>query len=77
MNPLLNLEKHGQAVWLDYIRRNLLTEGDFLFEDDGLRGVTSNPTIFEKAIGTLCQTLLDNGGQVQEGGKKQEELKPS
>ena len=52
MNPLLDLKKHGQSVWLDYIRRSLLTGGDFerLIEEDGLRGVTSNPTIFEKAI---------------------------
>jgi transaldolase len=52
MNPLLNLKKHGQSVWLDYIRRSLLTEGHFrrLIEEDGLHGVTSNPTIFEKAI---------------------------
>jgi transaldolase len=52
MNPLLDLEKHGQSVWLDYIRRSLLTDGDFkrLIDEDGLRGVTSNPAIFEKAI---------------------------
>jgi len=52
MNPLWDLKKHGQSVWLDYIRRNILTNGDFkrLIEEDGLTGVTSNPTIFEKAI---------------------------
>jgi transaldolase len=52
MNPLLDLKKHGQSVWLDYIQRSLLTGGDFerLIEEDGVRGVTSNPTIFEKAI---------------------------
>jgi transaldolase len=52
MNPLLDLRKHGQSVWLDYIQRSLLTGGDFerLIEEDGLLGVTSNPTIFEKAI---------------------------
>jgi transaldolase/glucose-6-phosphate isomerase len=46
------LEAQGQAVWLDYIRRNLLTSGELkrLVEEDGLSGVTSNPTIFEKAI---------------------------
>jgi len=51
-NPLREIEKLGQAVWLDYIRRNLLTSGDLkrLMEDDGVSGVTSNPTIFEKAI---------------------------
>lgn len=52
MNPLLDLQKHGQSIWLDYIRRNLLHDGSFqrLIDKDGLRGVTSNPTIFEKAI---------------------------
>src|SRR4051794_14212440 len=51
-NPLRALEVFGQSVWLDYIRRSLITSGELrrLIEDDGLRGVTSNPTIFEKAI---------------------------
>jgi hypothetical protein len=41
----------GQAIWLDYIRRSFITSGDLqALVDDGLRGVTSNPTIFEKAI---------------------------
>lgn len=52
MNPLLELRKHNQAVWLDYIRRDLITGGGLraLVEQDGLSGITSNPTIFEKAI---------------------------
>src|SRR4051812_42385798 len=43
---------YGQSLWLDYIRRDLLTSGEFarLVKEDGIRGVTSNPTIFEKAI---------------------------
>jgi transaldolase/glucose-6-phosphate isomerase len=47
----LHLE-HGQSVWLDYIRRHLLQSGEFarLVQEDGIRGVTSNPSIFEKAI---------------------------
>ena len=51
-NPLLALEVFGQSVWLDYIRRSLITSGELrrLIEEDGLRGVTSNPAIFEKAI---------------------------
>jgi transaldolase len=42
----------GQSGWLDYIRRDLITSGGLrrLIEDDGLRGMTSNPSIFEKAI---------------------------
>src|SRR5208337_2883920 len=52
MNPLKALNHYGQSVWLDYIRRNLITSGELkrLIEEDGLRGVTSNPSIFEKAI---------------------------
>ena len=51
-NPLKDLLKYGQSVWLDYIRRNLITSGELkrLIEEDGLRGMTSNPAIFEKAI---------------------------
>ena len=52
MNPLRQLREHGQSVWLDTIRRNMVTEGELqrLIEEDDLRGVTSNPTIFEKAV---------------------------
>jgi transaldolase/glucose-6-phosphate isomerase len=51
-NPLKDLLNYGQSVWLDYIRRDLLTSGELkrLIEEDGLRGMTSNPAIFEKAI---------------------------
>ncbi|MGH7658022.1 MAG: transaldolase family protein, partial [Gemmatimonadales bacterium] len=53
-NPLLELSGLGQAIWLDYITRDLMTEGELqrLIDEDGLRGMTSNPTIFEKAIGS-------------------------
>lgn len=51
-NPLKELLSYGQAMWLDYIRRDLFTTGKLkkMIEDDGLRGMTSNPSIFEKAI---------------------------
>ena len=51
-NPLTELHKLGQSFWLDNINRPLITSGELkrLVEEDGLRGVTSNPTIFEKAI---------------------------
>ncbi len=51
-NPLRELSQFGQSVWLDYIRRSLITSGELkrLVAEDGLRGVTSNPSIFEKAI---------------------------
>ena len=51
-NPLKELLNYGQSMWLDYIRRDLITSGSLkkMIEDDGLRGMTSNPSIFEKAI---------------------------
>jgi transaldolase len=51
-NPLLQLNALGQSIWYDYITRDLLLSGelDRLIREDGLRGMTSNPTIFEKAI---------------------------
>jgi transaldolase len=51
-NPLKGLLAHGQSPWLDFIRRNILLNGDLkkMIADDGLRGMTSNPAIFEKAI---------------------------
>jgi transaldolase/glucose-6-phosphate isomerase len=52
MNPLKTLQNYGQSVWLDFIRRNLIKSGELgrMIDEDGLRGVTSNPAIFEKAI---------------------------
>src|ERR1700684_2269466 len=51
-NPLKALLGYGQSMWLDYIRRDLITSGSLktMIEEDGLRGMTSNPAIFEKAI---------------------------
>src|SRR5258707_661286 len=51
-NPLKGLLAYGQSPWMDYIRRDLLTGGGLkkYIDNDGLRGMTSNPTIFEKAI---------------------------
>jgi transaldolase len=51
-NPLKQLGTLGQSIWLDYIRRDLMASGRLrrLIEEDGLRGMTSNPSIFEKAI---------------------------
>ena len=51
-NPLRKLGTLGQSIWLDYIRRDLIVSGELrrLIEEDGLRGMTSNPSIFEKAI---------------------------
>lgn len=51
-NPLRGLLAYGQSPWLDFIRRNILLNGDLkkMIANDGLRGMTSNPAIFEKAI---------------------------
>ena len=53
-NPLRQLGQAGQAVWLDFVQRKMLEDGGLkaLIENDGLTGVTSNPSIFEKAIGS-------------------------
>jgi transaldolase/glucose-6-phosphate isomerase len=54
MNPVKALETHGQAVWLDFLARGFTARGDLkaLIDNEGLKGVTSNPSIFEKAIGS-------------------------
>jgi transaldolase/glucose-6-phosphate isomerase len=53
MNPLKQLNDCGQSPWLDYLKRSLIESGELqtLIERDGLKGITSNPSIFEKAIG--------------------------
>src|ERR1700686_4575306 len=54
MNPVKELENHGQSVWLDFLARGFVAKGDLqkLIDTDGVKGVTSNPSIFEKAIGS-------------------------
>ena len=53
MNPLKQLEECGQSLWIDYLKRSFVESGELrqLVERDGLKGLTSNPSIFEKAIG--------------------------
>ena len=76
-NPLLELQRAGQSIWLDYIRRDLMASGELraLIQNDGLRGMTSNPSIFEKAISSspdyaaqLDQLIAEglDGGQIFE-----------
>lgn len=73
-NPILRLRDQGQSVWLDSISRNLLNSGQLrsYIEADGLRGVTSNPTIFEKAINGSTdydgdiETMAKHGQEVDE-----------
>jgi transaldolase / glucose-6-phosphate isomerase len=54
MNPVKALENHGQSVWLDFLARGFIAKGELkqLIDSDGVKGVTSNPSIFEKAIGS-------------------------
>ena len=54
MNPLKELQTHGQSIWLDFLARGFIAKGDLkaMVERDGVHGVTSNPSIFEKAIGS-------------------------
>ena len=51
-NPLRQLEELGQSIWIDFIRRGMISSGELqrLIDDDGVSGVTSNPSIFEKAM---------------------------
>ena len=51
-NPLLELQSLGQSIWIDFISRGMISSGGLqqLIEEDGVSGVTSNPSIFEKAI---------------------------
>jgi transaldolase / glucose-6-phosphate isomerase len=54
MNPVKELERQGQSVWLDFLARGFVAKGELkkLIDTDGVKGVTSNPSIFEKAIGS-------------------------
>ena len=65
-NPLKALLEYGQSMWLDYIRRDLITSGELksMIDEDGLRGMTSNPSIFEKAIADsrLYEDMLEVAG---------------
>ncbi len=74
-NPLLKLSGCGQSVWLDLLSRNLLNSGELrrLIDADGLRGVTSNPAIFEKAI-TGSADYDDDIGKLSRQGKGIQEI---
>lgn len=73
-NPLSKLETFGQSVWLDYIQRDLIIGGQLkqMIREDKIKGITSNPSIFEKAISgchdydAAIQTLVQDGKSVSE-----------
>ena len=73
-NPLLDLEMFGQSIWLDFLRRNALDNGQLqeFIDQDGASGLTSNPSIFEKAIAGshdydhAIRTLALEGKNIQE-----------
>jgi transaldolase len=74
-NPLLRLRELGQSLWLDYISRRMIDSGEMLqlIKEDGLRGVTSNPSIFHKAI-TASGDYDDAAGALAIKGKSIEEI---
>ena len=73
MTKLGDLAKLGQAIWLDYIRRSFITSGELKeLVDQGLRGVTSNPSIFEKAIAGSADYDEDLNRLVGEGRSVEE-----
>jgi transaldolase / glucose-6-phosphate isomerase len=71
MNPVKALENHGQSVWLDFLARGFVAKGDLqkLIDTDGVKGVTSNPSIFEKAIGSSDEYDSPIGKALQNGDR--------
>src|SRR3954469_16324861 len=76
MNPVKALEAHGQAVWLDFLARGFVAKGDLkkLIDADGVKGVTSNPSIFEKAIGSSDEYDGAIGAALKKGDRPVAEL---
>jgi transaldolase / glucose-6-phosphate isomerase len=76
MNPVKTLENHGQSVWLDFLARGFVAKGDLkkLIDEDGVKGVTSNPSIFEKAIGSSDEYDGAIGNALKKGDRPVAEL---
>src|ERR1700749_434872 len=76
MNPVKALEAHGQSVWLDFLARGFVAKGDLkkLIDSDGVKGVTSNPSIFEKAIGSSDEYDEPIGKALKKGDRPVAEL---
>jgi transaldolase / glucose-6-phosphate isomerase len=76
MNPVKALENHGQSVWLDFLARGFIAKGDLkkLIDTDGVKGVTSNPSIFEKAIASSDEYDSPIGRALKSGDRPVAEL---
>jgi transaldolase / glucose-6-phosphate isomerase len=76
MNPVKALENYGQAVWLDFLARGFVANGDLkkLIDTDGVKGVTSNPSIFEKAISSSDEYDGPIGSALKNGDRPVAEL---
>ncbi|MGI4820357.1 MAG: transaldolase [Janthinobacterium lividum] len=74
MNPLVDIRRLDQSLWLDFISRKVLTNGELKrrIDEDALRGVTSNPAIFEKAIGGSADYDDTIREQAQQGKSAEE-----
>jgi transaldolase len=68
-NPLLTIKDYGQSIWMDNLTRDLIQSGELkrMIEDRGIRGITTNPTIFEKAINNnrIYDNDIENGVRSQ------------
>src|ERR1700704_601711 len=76
MNPVKELEKHGQSVWLDFLARGFVAKGDLqrLIDSDGVKGVTSNPSISERASGSSDELEEPIGKALKSGDRPVAEL---
>src|SRR6202171_1974282 len=76
MNSVKAPENHGQAVWLDFLARGFIAKGDLkqLIDTDGVKGVTSNPSIFEKAIGSSDEYDGAIGSALKKGDRSVADL---
>jgi transaldolase len=75
-NPLIGLKELGQSVWLDNLSRKLINSGELkrLIDEDGLSGITSNPTIFQKAISGSPDYDASLRRMLDQGNKEEKEL---
>ena len=76
ISPIREVQKLGQSIWYDNIRRGLITSGELeeMVENDGLRGVTSNPSIFEKALAGSTDYNAAIKELVSQGGKTAKDI---